>query len=192
MDELERAMRKTRIRDDMGGKALTFGFNSATPGSKRGFTRRDRNGNRASDPLPGVPPDVNCMTRLLEGLGVHVEQHLVGHGGEYEKMDKRTVVKHLNTLFNDTSTNRFVIYVAGHGDGEEGIGAPLGEGGNWILDNYDDPNDRLFKTINLREIITLWLAAKRKRLDTPRLLICHDVCFGGTVRSLTRVFLDLL
>jgi len=180
MDELILRM-ESGARISSGGRALTFGFNSAKPGDKRGFSRRQRNGMRAQEPLPGVPPDVKAMTSLLrQQFGMQVEQHLVGHGGAYEKMDKRTVVNLLNKLFNDQSTNRFVIYVAGHGDGEEGRGAPIGEGGNWILDNYSDPDDQRYKTISLREIMTLWLAAKRKRSDDPQLTICHDVCFGGT------------
>jgi hypothetical protein len=183
MDDLTRSM-AGGARISSCGKALTFGFNSATPGAKRGFSRRQSNGTRAQKPLPGVPPDVKAMTKLLkEKFGMQVEEHLVGHGGDYEKMDKRTVVRLLTTLFNDQSTNKFVIYVAGHGDGEEGKGAPIGKGGNWVLDNYADPNDQRFKTVSLREIMTLWLALKKKRSDNPQLTICHDVCFGGTVSS---------
>jgi hypothetical protein len=198
MDDLAASFDRGARVSGVAGKALTFGFNSAVPGAARGFSRRNRNGTRAQDPLPGVPIDVKAMTSLLkQNFGLAVEEHLVGHGGQFEKMDKRTVVSLLNKLFNDKSTNKFVVYVAGHGVGVEGKGAPLGEGGNWTLDNYDDPQDQRFKTISLREIMTLWLAAKRKRSDDPQLTICHDVCFGGTVRKHTpytirRTFSSLL
>lgn len=135
--------------------------------------------------LPGVPIDVQAMTKLLrDDFGMHVEEHLVGHGPQWEKMDKRKIVGILNKLFNDGSTSTLLVYVAGHGDGDEDDRAPrLGDSGNWIIDNYGDPKDRHFKTISLREILILWLAARKKRTDSPKLVICMDVCFGGTVSS---------
>lgn len=185
-----------QISGPPSGKALTLGFNSAVPGAARGFSRRLRDGTRAQNPLPGVPPDVKAMTKLLRQRGMQVEEHLVGHGGKYKKVDKRTVVKMLNKLFNDKSTNKFVIYVAGHGVGDDDEAErPIGVGGNWVLDNYYDPDDQKFLTVSLREIMTLWLAAKRKRYKESatddekekaqemQLAIIHDVCYGGTVSA---------
>ena len=55
MHALLRLMEQNTISDTgIGGKALTFGFNSAVEGATRGVTRRDRSGVRCQNPLPGV------------------------------------------------------------------------------------------------------------------------------------------
>lgn len=136
--------------------------------------------------LPDVPGDVLAVTELLrDHFDMKVKQHLVGHGPRWEQMDKRKVVGILGNLFKCDASTLF-IYVAGHGEGDEDSEDPmLGKGGNWIIDNYNNPNDKKYKTISLREIMTLWLAAKKKRTDSPKLVITMDVCFAGTVSSLS-------